>query len=91
VSRAPGGVPRPEVATMARFLVVRVATDHDFQTAEVPAVALCADTREVAAALRKIRESEDDWSLFEVVGGKAVRRAAVMKMDGRFLYDVEVR
>lgn len=62
---------------------------------EVSKVILCADTRAVHEAVRQPGFDKDwkdaDWAVFEVVDGKAHRRALVFKMDGPVSYDVEVQ
>ncbi len=85
-----------------RFLVVHVGMDGvGPQGADLPVcggVTLCADTREVAAAIDAIVQHKDqenglddwdDWAVFEVVGGKAVRRSVLFRepynVEGTFL------
>ena len=83
---------------MAKFLVVLSQTEEDgtpdepLEYVHPKEVVLCDDTRAVAAAIQSVRLKDGwDWHLFEVVNGKTEQRAAVFKLDGRFLYDVEVR
>ncbi len=79
-----------------RFLVAASAVvdvgDEDWvPEAETKSVTFCADTREGARARRAATEAGHDWSVFEIRGGRAERRAVVLKMDGCCLYDVEIQ
>ena len=82
-----------------RYLVARVKKEVDWDgmdastcraEADCAAISICEDTRGVAQVIAAIQRDGDDWSLFEVVGGRCERRAAVMKTDGPVLYDVVV-
>jgi hypothetical protein len=90
----------PEVVDM-RYMVALHTTDLEDDmggeveeavdvTSYVGSIELCEDTRAVARALCKARESQMDWVVFEIVRGKAQLRSIVSKMDGNCLYDVEV-
>lgn len=63
------------------------ALDEDeVEHQEVSRVIACETTREVAAAVRE----NPDWSVWEVTPRGIVSRAIVHKMDGGYLYDVEI-
>lgn len=80
-----------------RYLVVLTELVEDgppgeeVESANVYGVDLCADSRAVAASLRKADERGLDWAVFEATPQGAQRRAVVHRFDGRFLYDVEVQ
>lgn len=81
-----------------RFLVIESEVEYELDEegwesvvgADVKRVIFCETTRDVAREIMRIRQTSVDWSLFEIVGGKAVRRAAIMRMDGSVVYDVTI-
>lgn len=52
---------------------------------------LCETTRDVFKAIMESHDDADgDWAIFEVVDGKAVRRAVTFIYDGNLSYDVKI-
>lgn len=84
-----------------RFLVVQLSNVTQVGSEDVDGqvdllietdsqVHICEDTRAVARKIQNISEKGDDWNLFEVVRGRALKRAVVLKRDGAAVYDCEV-
>ena len=75
-----------------KYLVIEQKhTDIDTDDAgSVVRVHLCADSREVHAAVRGSETRGNDWSVWEVIGGAVTRRCSITFKWERVSVDVEI-
>lgn len=72
------------------FILLTVPFDpYDTPTLWSVTPVLCEDQAAVQIGIEKFHQEKGDWSLFEVVGGKAEQRSVCFESDGKTIKTIQ--